>query len=247
MPNDFEAVSDVVSEAVSEAVNKLAMTETPEFVSESVPEFVPEFVPESVLEKTRYFLHVGCGSARPERLPACFREAGWTEIRLDIDPAVQPHILASITDMNMIADGWIDAVWSSHNLEHLNAYEVPLALNEFARVLKPEGFVLLNMPDLRAIARHILADNVGNPLYMSEVGAITPLDMLFGHQLSLQHGHHYMAHRTGFTATTLAKSLLEAGFAEVRVVEGSRWDLWAIASMSEFSENLLEALAAVAP
>lgn len=229
MPNDFEAVSN--------------LAETPE----SVPESVPESMPESMPEIARYFLHVGCGLARPERLPACFRDTGWNEIRLDIDPSVQPHILASITDMKMIADGWIDAIWSSHNLEHLNGYEVPLALKEFARVLKPEGFVLLNMPDLRAIARHILADNVSRPLYLSEVGAITPLDMLFGHQRSLQNGHHYMAHRTGFTATTLAESLLEAGFAEVRVVEGSRWDLWAVASMSEIPESLLEALAAVTP
>ncbi len=193
----------------------------------------------------RYLLHVGCGFARPERLPACFTEPGWQEIRLDIDASVGPHILASITDMSMIASGWIDAIWSSHNLEHLNSYEVPLALNEFARVLKPEGFVLLNMPDLRAIARHILADNLAHPLYHSEVGSIMPLDMLFGHQESLRKGMHYMAHRTGFTSTTLAESLLAAGFAEVRVVEGTRWDLWAVASMSELPSSLLESLAKV--
>jgi predicted SAM-dependent methyltransferase len=194
---------------------------------------------------TRLFLHVGCGRARADRLPSCFREGGWREIRLDIDPEVGPDIVASITDMAKVPDASFDAVWSSHNLEHLHSFEVPLALNEFFRVLKPDGFVLINLPDLRAIARYILADNLSNPMYQSEVGVITPLDVLFGHQQSLQKGHHFMAHRTGFTATTLGQCLLDAGFAEVRVTEGRSWDLWALALMPASSRGLLTDMAGV--
>lgn len=194
---------------------------------------------------THLFLHVGCGRVNYARLPICFRQTKWKEVRLDIDPAVQPDIVASITDLSMLPDACVDAIWSSHNLEHLHSHEVPLALSEFLRVLKPTGFFLLNVPDMRAIARHILADNLNRPLYPSEVGIITPLDMVFGHQASLQKGLHFMAHRTGFTATTLGEALLDAGFAEVRVNEGKSWDLWGLGLMPETAATLLDEMAEV--
>lgn len=194
----------------------------------------------------RNFLHVGCGNAPPSRLPAVFRSPEWREIRLDIDPGVKPHIVASITDMNSVPDGCMDALWSSHNLEHLETHQVPQALAEFRRVLKDDGFAMINLPDLRAIARQILADNLGEALYVSPIGPIRPIDMLFGHQGSLERGHHYMAHRTGFTSTTLGQYLLEADFAEARVHEGRRWDLWAIATMPNTPAEIFDQLAGVA-
>lgn len=190
-------------------------------------------------------LHVGCGAASPERLPSCFRQPAWREIRLDIDPGVHPDILASMTDLSAVDRGSMDALWSSHNLEHLNGYEVPKALKEFVRVLKPDGFALFNLPDLSAIARHILSGNLNQPLYQSAAGLITPHDMLFGHQQSLQKGLRHMAHRTGFTGTTLGEALLAAGFAEVRVAPGRHWDLWALAMMPSTSPAVVEALAGV--
>ncbi|SFV03157.1 class I SAM-dependent methyltransferase [Pseudoduganella namucuonensis] len=190
-------------------------------------------------------LHVGCGAARPERLPAYFRNAQWREIRLDIDPKVQPDIIGSITNLGGIPDGCMDAIWSSHNLEHLNWHEVPSALAEFRRVLKPDGFALISVPDLRAIARHIVEDDLTGTLYESAAGPITALDVVFGHQASLRNGNHYMAHRTGFTATTLGQALADAGFHEARVHEGSRWDLWAIATMPATSGDLFGRLSGV--
>src|SRR5262249_10905221 len=142
------------------------------------------------------------------------------EVRFDIDPKVAPDIVGSIVDMSRIADARVDAIWSSHNLEHLNAFEVPTALGEFQRVLRPDGFLLITLPDLRALAKHILQDKLTDMLYDSAAGPISPLDILFGHQASIAEGNHYMAHRTGFTATTLGEALVAAGFSEVRVHEG---------------------------
>lgn len=190
-------------------------------------------------------LHVGCGAARPERLPAYFRNPQWREIRLDIDPKVEPDIIGSITDLSGIPDACVDAIWSSHNLEHLSSYEVPSALAEFRRVLKPEGFALISVPDLRAIARHIVEDDLTGPLYTSPAGPITALDVVFGHQASLRNGNHYMAHRTGFTATSLGQALADAGFHEARVHEGSRWDLWAVATMPATHGDVFSQLAGV--
>lgn len=178
-------------------------------------------------------LHVGCGTAPKSRLPACFQEAQWKEIRLDIDPRVKPDIVASLTDMSAVPSTSADAIWSSHNLEHLDGFQVPAALREIRRVLKPGGFVLINLPNLQRIAELIAAGRAEEVMYTSPAGPITPLDMLFGHQASLARGNHYMAHRTGYTPERLSKVLVDAGFAEVRVMQGQAFDLWAVAVSPE--------------
>jgi predicted SAM-dependent methyltransferase len=37
----------------------------------------------------------------------------------------------------------MDALYSSHNIEHVFAHEVVPTLKEFRRVLKPDGFVVI--------------------------------------------------------------------------------------------------------
>ncbi|MBY0240298.1 MAG: class I SAM-dependent methyltransferase [Burkholderiaceae bacterium] len=183
-------------------------------------------------------LHIGCGTAGPERLPPCFRDPQWMEIRADIDPSLNPDIVCSMLDLSDIESASFDAIWSSHNLEHLSWYEVPTALAEFHRVLKPDGFALITVPDLRAISGYITNDKLTETLYDSPAGPISPLDILFGHQRSLQQGNPFMAHKTGFTANTLGQALIDAGFDEVRVHEGERWDLWALACMPQTSTDI---------
>ena len=134
-----------------------------------------------------------------------------------------------MTDMSPVAAETIDAVWSSHNLEHLQRHEVPLALGEFIRVLKPHGLLLLTLPDLQQVAQLIVEDRLEDHAYYSSSGPITPLDMMFGHTASLARGNPFMAHRTGFTARTLQKVLVGAGFVEVSLRAGTSFDLWATA------------------
>jgi len=113
------------------------------------------FIPSLTQTGDKTLLHIGCGAASPNRMPACFRRPEWQEIKLDIDPEVCPDIIASITDMSQIADASIDAVWSSHNLEHIETHAVPVALKEIRRVLRPGGFALINLPNLERIAQLI--------------------------------------------------------------------------------------------
>jgi SAM-dependent methyltransferase len=160
-------------------------------------------------------LHVGCGIFDAEKLPPIFRHAGWREIRLDIDPDVKPDVIASITDMQMIPEATADAVYSSHNVEHLYPHDVPLALREMNRVLRPSGFAFIKVPDLQEVARFVAEGKLEDPLYVSSVGVIAPLDILFGHRPALARGNTFMAHHTGFTATTLGTALIGAGFVAV--------------------------------
>lgn len=142
---------------------------------------------------------------------------------------VHPDIICSITDMMQVATGSVDAIWSSHNLEHLQRHEVPLALREFFTVLKPQGLLLLELPNLRQVAQLIVENRLEDRAYNSSSGPITPLDMIFGHLASLARGNSFMTHHTGFTARTLQRALVEAGFTEVTLREGTSFDLWATA------------------
>jgi predicted SAM-dependent methyltransferase len=172
-------------------------------------------------------LNVGCGYPRRRSLHPRFHGPAWREVRLDIDPAVAPDIVCSVTDMSPVPDGSIDAIWCSHSLEHLYRHDVPAALGEFFRVLRPGGLLFLTSPDLQRVAALVAEDRLETEAYLSPSGPITPLDMIFGHTASLTRGALAMAHKSGFTGTTLRKLLDEAGFERIEVRQGEAFDLWA--------------------
>jgi len=64
-------------------------------------------------------------------------------ITLDIDPANNPEIVASVEDIPL-GDKSVDTVISTQVLEHLKNTE--LAIKEFYRVLKPGGYALVTIP-----------------------------------------------------------------------------------------------------
>lgn len=181
-------------------------------------------------------LHVGCGFYKPEKLHASFRNDEWQEIRLDINPLAKPDIVADMKDMSSVASESVDAVWSSHNLEHLYAHEVPVALNEFWRVLRLGGHVLITLPDIQKLGAAIAAGDLEEAVYMSPAGPICPIDILYGHRPSIEMGNTFMAHKTGFTMKTLGQKLVDAGFEKVRV-ESRGFDLWATGFKLKSSEN----------
>lgn len=56
-------------------------------------------------------------------------------------------IEAEATNLEIIADSSCDAVFSSHLLEHIPYADVPNTLNEWFRVTKVGGHVILYLPD----------------------------------------------------------------------------------------------------
>lgn len=178
-------------------------------------------------------LHVGCGPKRKAQTTRGFQGDEWQELRLDIDPSVQPDITGTMTDLSAVADASVDALFSSHNIEHLYAFEVPVALAEFARVLTPEGFVIITCPDLKSVAALVAQDKLLEPAYQSPAGPITPFDILYGHRPPMARGNLYMAHRSGFTLKVLLSVMQAAGFKEVAGMARPKFfDLWAVGSKS---------------
>lgn len=180
----------------------------------------------------KIMLHVGCGPRASGLLPKEFTTPQWHEVRLDIDPGVDPDIIGTITDMTAVAQRSVDAIWSSHNLEHVFPHEVPVALREFYRVLKPGGIAHVQVPDITVPARQIVRGGIEDVIYQSPAGPITALDMLFGHNEAIASGKHYMAHRTGFTQKSMTARFVEVGFTDVRVEAKSK-ALWATATRPE--------------
>jgi predicted SAM-dependent methyltransferase len=162
-------------------------------------------------------LNIGSGYPLRQKLPPLFQGPGWRELRHDPNPGANPDIVCPLTDLSPVATGSVDAVWSSHNLIHLHRHEVPQALGEFLRVLRPGGLLLASVLDLRRVCEYIAADVLDREVYRSPSGPITALDMLYGHVDSIRQGADYMAHRCGFTSTTLGQLLVVAGFVGVEI------------------------------
>ena len=178
----------------------------------------------------RTFLHVGSGPQRKDKTTAGFNTSDWQEMRLDIDASVSPDVIGTMTDMSAIDTASVDAIYSSHN--------------EFNRVLKPDGFVVITCPDLKSVCALVADDKLTEPAYTSPAGPIAPLDILYGYRPSMALGNLYMSHRCGFTEKVLVATLQSAGFGSVASLTRPRaFDIWAVATKASGSEDLMRALA----
>lgn len=196
----------------------------------------------NIAAATRRVLNAGAGPRSPKRLFGGFVPGQWREVALDIDPRTEPDHVGSVKDMRaFFDDASFDAIWSSHNIEHLHAHEVVPSLREFRRILKPDGFALITCPDLVAVGKLLVAHGLSYKAYDAPAGPITVQDMIFGHGPSINAGSVYMAHNCGFTADHLGAVGLDAGFAEVLVGSGNCYDLWALLLMPHADKAVLRA------
>jgi hypothetical protein len=184
------------------------------------------------------FLHVGCGPQTKRGIKG-FDSAEWLEVRFDIDESVKPDIVGTLTDMSAVETASVDAIYSSHNIEHVYAHQVIAVLKEFNRVLKSDGFVVVACPDLQSVCDAVAHDRLLEPLYQSAAGPITPLDILYGHRGAIAGGNTFMAHKCGFTYKVLEDLFRQAGFDRTAGQHRPKcYDIW----MAAFKENTRDLL-----
>ena len=159
----------------------------------------------------KILLNVGCGHSNISNLKG-FKADSWKEIRLDIDQGVKPDLVGSLTDMNLVETGSIDAIYSAYNLDHIYAHEIPIALKEFYRVLNEDGIVIIRCADIQTICEVIAQDKLLESLYDSPIGPIYPIDLIYGNRQQIASGNKYMAKKIGFTYSALESTFGEAGF-----------------------------------
>ena len=189
----------------------------------------------------KIFLHVGCG---PQNKSTClgFNNDNWKEIRLDIDENVKPDIVGTLTDMKLVETGSVDAVYSSHNIEHIFPHEVPIALREFYRVLKEDGIVVITCPDIQSVGEALTQDKLFETLYESPMGPVTAFDVLFGHRKTTADGNVFMIHKGGFTYSTLDMAFYKAGF-KARCGKRVAFALYLVAFKQKKSEEEIKKIA----
>lgn len=192
------------------------------------------------------FLHVGSGKKRKYQTLKAFGTAEWQEVRLDIDAGVKPDIVDKLPELAEVKSDSFDAVYSSHCLEHLYPHEVPVALSAFYRVLNSDGIAVVRCPDLQVLGELLASGEIDKPLYVSGMGPVTPLDMLYGFRPSIASGNLYMAHHTGFTAKTIVAAFKETGFRGILCLrmEATR-ELWVIATKAAVTREEMAELAKI--
>ncbi|MGA1048907.1 MAG: class I SAM-dependent methyltransferase [Minisyncoccia bacterium] len=146
--------------------------------------------------------NLGAGSTPIDYFTSMFNN-GWQVLTVDIKE-VNPDIVSDIRDLKEIETNSADAVWLCHVLEHFYWHEIPLVLNSILRILKPDGFGIIRVPDLGAIANMILT-GITDTVYETQSGLkITPLDMIYGSRYIIENAssdayRHAMSHKIGFT------------------------------------------------
>ena len=166
-------------------------------------------------------LNVG-GNSKAIELPAQY--AGFEHVLLDIDPSGNPDIVCDARHLTALQPDQFDAVYCSHNLEHYYSHDVPKVLAGFIHVLKPGGFAQIRVPDIQQVMRRCVEDGLDMDaiLYQSSVGPIRVLDVIYGHAKEIEaSSQDFYAHKTGFTAKYLYKTLQAAGFSHIYCTLGN--------------------------
>lgn len=166
----------------------------------------------SSISQNQIKLHLGCGPVIKE---------GYLNVDQYFSaPGVQQMDIFALP----FAAESIDEIFTEHMLEHLNKYEVPVALQEWARVLKPDGKLVMNLPNLEWCLQQWLAKPESERWGLQ-------LDMIFGLQT-----HPGEFHKTGFTKPRLMQLLQEAGFTNITIEDywsHAQGCFWVEASKSE--------------
>ena len=138
-------------------------------------------------------LHLGCGSVI---LPGF--------INIDSRHLEGVEVVSAADDLRF-PDGSVDLIYACHVLEHFPRRDTQRVLQEWRRVLKPEGTLRLSVPDFDAVCR----------AYRT---ARAPLALLLGHLVGGQEypeNTHLMIYDYQYLTTLLS----EVGFRRIRL-----WD-----------------------
>ena len=148
----------------------------------------------------KYVLNLGYGGLNISNTNDADIFKTYKEVTGDIDAVVNPDIVCDVNDLTNIPEKSVDAVYLSHMLEHLDYFEVPKGINQMLRILKPNGFIKLRVPNLKVLTKYLESGKINDTIYESNAGPVTALDMLYGYRYSIkQKQNDFMRHKTGFT------------------------------------------------
>lgn len=148
-------------------------------------------------------LNLGCGD---KILPGY--------VNVDVAPTragKSPDLLCDLHRLDPFASGSVDEVMAIHVVEHFWRWEVVDVLQEWVRVLKPGGRMILECPNLRTACEELLK----NPTAAARPGREGQRTMwvFYGDPAWRD---PLMCHRWNYTPESLGEVMREAGIAKVR-------------------------------
>jgi SAM-dependent methyltransferase len=120
------------------------------------------------------------------------------EISYDADVKLKPDIVGDILKLDVLNKESVDVIWASHIVEHLHTKQVPNVLQNINRILKKNGLGIIVVPNIKEIGKELFLGKIHKPVYVSDAGPITPMDILYG-AVNLSENNDFMMHKTGFT------------------------------------------------
>jgi predicted SAM-dependent methyltransferase len=133
-----------------------------------------------------------------------------------------------------LGDASVDALYSSHMLEHLDRDEAKSFLAEAYRVLKPDGIIRVAVPDLRLMVQEYCQHGNGNKLIeRTMLAQLRPIGMRAKLKWLLTAARG--SHRWMYDVVSLSQLLADSGFREV-----GEWPAGSTSISGETSLNLRE-------
>jgi hypothetical protein len=110
-----------------------------------------------------------------------------------------------------------DAVYASHMVEHFYRHELSSVLRGFRHVLKHNGYVHIQVPNLKVLFERMVAEgkDIEDVMYVSPAGPIKAVDMIYGLGVFVEVAGEPMTHKNGFTPKSLGTALFANGFPHV--------------------------------
>jgi SAM-dependent methyltransferase len=170
---------------------------------------------EIVRQQPANVLEIGIGNGVVSQY---LSNAGIDTTTVDFDPALEPDVLASVTDLP-IADSAFDAVACFEVLEHLPFESFPCALEELHRVCR--RYALISLPDSAPYFRLHIPRLLPNKLY--ERPFHRPREHAFDGE------HYWEVNKQGFPLSKIIGCMNDAGFSVERT-----WRLYEIPKIRMF-------------
>jgi len=147
---------------------------------------------------------------------------GWRDFGKDwvhIDGGDYPHLDSKDIFNLPYEDNSVDLIYASHVIEYFNREEVKDVLNEWIRVLKPNGKLRLAVPNFEEMVTLYL----GGKIQLDGI-----LGPLYG---QMPMGEETIYHRTTYDYISLETLLSDLGMKSIK-----KWD-WRETSHSEFDDH----------
>jgi SAM-dependent methyltransferase len=134
---------------------------------------------------------------------------GWYNVDLAVSAqaARPPDLLCDVKRLPMLPDQCAVELMAIHVFEHFYYWECDGAVREWHRLLKPDGLLILEMPDLYKFSRNVLKKVAGDK-------ALDGLGM-WGMYGDPREKDPLMVHHWGWTFETLRPFLADRGFTNI--------------------------------